>query len=126
MMYEGTDDKTQNIIWWLKDLPIYHIWTIIQIVNYVCSVTLGTIPGGLVLSCLAFMSGWTVFAYYTSMGCDPLRAGYVSNPNQVPTYYNYGWGLGMVHYLYLGGCVEECSSFFIFAHWNHIFSSVLS
>ena len=46
-------------------------------------VVIGAIPGNLVLSTLAFLVGWIVFAYYTLEGCDPMEAGLLSNPNQV-------------------------------------------
>ncbi len=37
----------------------------------------------MLLSILSFVVGWVMFAYNTDDGCDPLAAGYISNPNQV-------------------------------------------
>ncbi|XP_013413179.1 sodium-coupled monocarboxylate transporter 2-like isoform X1 [Lingula anatina] len=36
---------------------------------------------------LTCMVGMTMFAYYSQKGCDPLAAGYVSNPNQLIMYF---------------------------------------
>lgn len=51
------------------------------------AVVLLNIPGlaGMVSICV--MSGMTVFAWYDYVGCDPLKAGYVSNSNQLLPYY---------------------------------------
>ena len=40
-------------------------------------------PGGSFI--LGTMVGWAIFAYYADVGCDPIKAGYLSNPNQVHT-----------------------------------------
>ena len=50
--------------------------------NYFRSV-LSVIPGVALLTTLACFSGLVVFAYYASIGCDPLANGTLSNPNQV-------------------------------------------
>ena len=44
---------------------------------------LSVIPGVFILTTLACFSGLVVFAYYASIGCDPLANGDLSNPNQV-------------------------------------------
>ena len=44
---------------------------------------IGTIPGSILLSSLSCACGFVVFAYYANLGCDPLEAGYIENPNQV-------------------------------------------
>ena len=40
-------------------------------------------PVSVVLGSLATLVGFSMFAYFAYAGCDPLKAGYVSNPNQV-------------------------------------------
>ena len=40
-------------------------------------------PAFLVMFLLTGFTGLVVFAYYHTKGCDPLRAGYISNSNQV-------------------------------------------
>ena len=53
--------------------------------NSICyfSVVFLTVPGTILLGTLACMVGWAIFAYYADIGCDPLKAGYISNTNQV-------------------------------------------
>ncbi len=48
-----------------------------------------TVPVSILLSILSFLVGWVMFAYNTDSGCDPLAAGYISNPNQVEGYYEF-------------------------------------
>ena len=43
------------------------------------------LPGNFVLRTLACQAGLCVFAYFTLQGCDPVKGGMVSNPNQVRT-----------------------------------------
>ena len=40
-------------------------------------------PAFIIMSFLTCLTGLVVFTYYEQKGCDPLRAGYISNPNQV-------------------------------------------
>ena len=40
-------------------------------------------PTFLVMFLLTGFTGLVVFTYYHTKGCDPLRAGYISNSNQV-------------------------------------------
>ena len=54
-----------------------------------CRSILGIIPGVTLLTSLACLSGLVVFAYYASIGCDPLSDGTLSNPNQV----TFAWGI---------------------------------
>ena len=42
-----------------------------------------TVPGSILLKTMACLCGLVTFAYYTDKGCDPLGAGYITNPNQV-------------------------------------------
>ena len=44
---------------------------------------MATVPGHIIINCLACFSGLVVFAYYTDAGCDPLKAGYIPSPNHV-------------------------------------------
>ena len=37
----------------------------------------------LLLEILSALVGLAMFAYFTDVGCDPLKGGYISNPNQV-------------------------------------------
>ena len=41
------------------------------------------IPGMLVINALAGLVGLVVYAHYASVNCDPLRAGFIANSNQV-------------------------------------------
>ena len=41
------------------------------------------IPGLMFFMTITALSGMAIYAYYASVGCDPLEAGYISNPNQV-------------------------------------------
>lgn len=45
------------------------------------------IPGLLVINALTGLVGLVVYAHYASVKCDPLRAGYISNSNQLLPYY---------------------------------------
>ena len=58
---------------------LFPIWSCV----YHCRVTFLTVPGNLILGTLSCLAGWAIFAYYTEKGCDPLKAGYISNANQV-------------------------------------------
>ena len=81
--------KTQvhvNVV--VKEYLFYHYQFVIVsawnfIITLVFRVIMLTTPGGFILGTLACMVGWAIFAYYTDIGCDPLKAGYISNPNQV-------------------------------------------
>ena len=44
-----------------------------------------TIPGHVIVNILSCFSGLVVFSYYTDLGCDPLKAGYIPSPNHVST-----------------------------------------
>ena len=48
-----------------------------------CRCLILTIPGTVILTSVSCFCGLIVFAYYTQIGCDPLKAGQISNPNQV-------------------------------------------
>ena len=41
------------------------------------------IPGVVFLLSITVLSGMVMYAYFTKLGCDPLRAGEATNPNQV-------------------------------------------
>ena len=41
------------------------------------------IPGFVLIGFLSCLCGVVAFAYYAKEGCDPMTAGYISNPNQV-------------------------------------------
>jgi len=45
------------------------------------------IPGLFIFVSLCCMMGMVLFAWYDSVGCDPLAAGYVKNPNQLLPFY---------------------------------------
>jgi len=51
------------------------------------AVVLLNIPGLLFFMTLCVLSGMSIFAYYSHIGCDPLKAGYVSNSNQLIAYF---------------------------------------
>ena len=40
-------------------------------------------PGNIVIGALVCMLGWTIFAYFANVGCDPLKEEVVDNSNQV-------------------------------------------
>ena len=42
-----------------------------------------TVPGNFILRSCAVLAGLSIFAYFTSTGCDPVEGGLVENPNQV-------------------------------------------
>ena len=46
-------------------------------------------PVQMLFGLLTALCGIVVFGYYASKKCDPLRAGYITNPNQVcrPIYF---------------------------------------
>ena len=46
-------------------------------------------PGNILIAILVVTMGWTIFAYFADIGCDPLKAGYISNTNQVTCVSNY-------------------------------------
>ena len=37
----------------------------------------------MIIVTLSMMAGMVAFAYYDMIGCDPLKAGAIENPNQV-------------------------------------------
>ncbi|CAH1796926.1 unnamed protein product [Owenia fusiformis] len=45
------------------------------------------IPGTLLLLGLTCLAGLVIFAYYANKGCDPIGAGYITNPNQLLPYF---------------------------------------
>ncbi|KAI0210157.1 Sodium-coupled monocarboxylate transporter 1 [Lamellibrachia satsuma] len=45
------------------------------------------IPGLLIINALAGLVGLVVYAHYAAVNCDPLRAGYITNSNQLLPYY---------------------------------------
>ena len=48
-----------------------------------------TLPGFLLIGPLSCFGGVVIYAYYHSIHCDPVRAGYLTNVNQVrPTFYS--------------------------------------
>ena len=57
-------------------------------INY-CSTLYSTLPGLLFIGPLSCFGGVVIYAYYHSKHCDPVRAGYLTNVNQVrPTLYS--------------------------------------
>ncbi|ELT90106.1 hypothetical protein CAPTEDRAFT_166259 [Capitella teleta] len=50
-------------------------------------VVLLNVPGLLFFMTICSLSGMTIFAWYDYVGCDPLKAGYIDNPNQLIPYY---------------------------------------
>ena len=44
------------------------------------------IPGLIVITTLATLTGLVVYSYYATVKCDPLDAGYISSSNQVDMY----------------------------------------
>jgi len=51
------------------------------------AVVLLNIPGLIFFEIICTLSGMVIYAYYASVKCDPLAAGYVSNSNQLIAYY---------------------------------------
>lgn len=51
--------------------------------RFVSSSVLLIIPITVMTSSIPFACGMAVFGFYAKEGCDPLRAGQISNPNQV-------------------------------------------
>jgi len=45
------------------------------------------IPGILIFMTICVLSGMAIFAYYEQVGCDPLAAGIIDNPNQLIAYF---------------------------------------
>ena len=41
------------------------------------------IPGLIIVNVLSVLTGLVIYAYYTDIGCDPLKQKYISNANQV-------------------------------------------
>jgi len=45
------------------------------------------IPGILIFMTICVLSGMVIYAYYASIGCDPLASGIIDNPNQLIAYF---------------------------------------
>ena len=73
-----------------QDLPKYNDKTKHFVVRTICvsfltfyRAVLSIIPWTVVAMSLAALSGLSVFAFYSRIGCDPLKARFIRNPNQV-------------------------------------------
>lgn len=64
-------------------------WCLVFLLYFCSSILLLNIPPLIVMSCLAFMIGLTVLAYYSMIQCDPLASGQIGNPNQAKSTYLY-------------------------------------
>ena len=72
------------------------------------------IPGILILNLLASFAGLVIYAYYTKMGCDPLK-GNISNENQIVPYFimdvmNYPGIPGLFIAVLFSGALSSISS----------------
>ncbi len=51
--------------------------------SFLSRCVLAIVPGNIFLTTLCCLAGLVMFSYYASLGCDPHKAGYVNNANQV-------------------------------------------
>ena len=92
----------------------YPCWVMFHLgvlVPFACRCVLLLIPGVTFMISLAALSGLSIFAFYASIGCDPLRAGFLGNPNQVGRLAKQVGNLSLV------------SVIFLKLHQHHIFKT---
>jgi sodium-dependent multivitamin transporter 6/sodium-coupled monocarboxylate transporter 8/12 len=60
--------------------------TILMPYIFSCRVLYFTGPAFFITLSLATLEGVVAYAYYTTIGCDPVTSGQIKNPNQVKLY----------------------------------------
>lgn len=98
--FDFDPDPTKRTTFWSIVVLMSVLWMCMtaaqQSVQRYCALTsvrkaqmsvLLNIPGFVLIGLLCCLCGTVAFAYYAKQGCDPMSAGYISNPNQILPYF---------------------------------------